>query len=158
MKPYITKGVIVTEMIGYVILLLSFVAATVGVLTIDGEIPSHYDAAGNVDAYSGPGFLFIVPGIMVLVLLTFSLLMHRLPPDMWNVGRKVPQDRLVYVLHDCCYMLTSLGILFALESLVSTITMLCGVDWTLPILIVMILAMVLDFIVYSIVSSRHCRN
>lgn len=58
-KPYITLRVFITEIIGYVVMLGAFLVATVKCITCDGEIVSHYNAAGEPDKYSNPGILFM---------------------------------------------------------------------------------------------------
>lgn len=48
-KPYITKKHLVLEILSYVLLLVCFIIAIVGMATLPDEIPTHFTMSGKID-------------------------------------------------------------------------------------------------------------
>lgn len=57
-KPYMTKRHLVLEILSYVLLLVCFIIAIVGMATLPDEIPTHFTMSGEIDGYGSPGTLF----------------------------------------------------------------------------------------------------
>ena len=92
-KPYMTKRHLVLEILSYVLLLVCFIIAIVGMATLPDEIPTHFTMSGEIDGYGSPGTLLILPIIMLICNGMTSLIMHVMPPTMWNTPSKLkPQN------------------------------------------------------------------
>ena len=48
-KPYMTKRHLVLEILSYVLLLVCFIIAIVGMATLPDEIPTHFTMSGEID-------------------------------------------------------------------------------------------------------------
>ena len=64
-KPHITKKHCIFEILSYVILLVCFIIAIIGIVVLPDEIATHFDGAGNVDGYGSPVTLLFLPFIML---------------------------------------------------------------------------------------------
>lgn len=54
------------EILSYVLLLVCFIIAIVGMATLPDEIPTHFTMSGEIDGYGSPGTLLILPIIMLI--------------------------------------------------------------------------------------------
>ena len=84
-----TKRHLVLEILSYVLLLVCFIIAIVGMATLPDEIPTHFTMSGEIDGYGSPGTLLILPIIMLICNGMTSLIMHVMPPTMWNTPSKL---------------------------------------------------------------------
>lgn len=77
----------VLEVITAALLLGQIIYVAVRYPQIDGKIPTHYDLAGNPDAWSNKSmiFLLLAATIFLYILLTVIIFF----PKMWNVPTKV---------------------------------------------------------------------
>ena len=107
-KPYINKIHIILELLGYIMLMLSLAYAIVMINTIEGEIPTHYNAYGEVDAYGSPTSLLILPITMLSTCLIITACLHFLSARSWNTGFKLNPARENIVLADFGYMVASM--------------------------------------------------
>ncbi len=48
-KPYMTKRHLVLEILSYVLLLVCFIIAIIGMATLPDEIPTHFTMSGEID-------------------------------------------------------------------------------------------------------------
>lgn len=112
-RSFITKKVIITEIIGYALIIISLIAGIVEIVTAPGEVPINYNFKGEVTRYGSPAFLLIMPIVMFFVDLTVSACLHLLPPSSWNMPVKVKPERAFKVYEDVALMLASLICLFA---------------------------------------------
>lgn len=99
-KPYMTKRHLVLEILSYVLLLVCFIIAIVGMATLPDEIPTHFTMSGEIDGYGSPGTLLILPIIMLICNGMTSLIMHVMPPTMWNTPSKLKPQNAVRALQD----------------------------------------------------------
>lgn len=113
----------IIEIISYVILWASIVIAIVGIVTIKGDIATHYDVSGKVDEYGSPNMLIIVPAIMLLCNVCCSLMLHLLPPSKWNMPSRIKHGCELEVI----MVMTTMIVLMELEMSVFSlfITILC---------------------------------
>ena len=91
------------EILSYVLLLVCFIIAIVGMATLPDEIPTHFTMSGEIDGYGSPGTLLILPIIMLICNGMTSLIMHVMPPTMWNTPSetaKCGQGITGYDIHD----------------------------------------------------------
>ena len=54
-KPYMTKRHLVLEILSYVLLLVCFIIAIVGMATVPDEIPTQFTMSGEMDGDGAPG-------------------------------------------------------------------------------------------------------
>lgn len=54
------------EILSYVLLLVCFIIAIVGMATLPDEIPTHFTMSGEIDGYGSPGTLLMLPIIMLI--------------------------------------------------------------------------------------------
>lgn len=104
-KPYMTKRHLVLEILSYVLLLVCFIIAIVGMATLPDEIPTHFTMSGEIDGYGSPGTLLILPIIMLICNGMTSLIMHVMPPTMWNTPSKLKPQNAVRALQDMISMI-----------------------------------------------------
>ena len=103
-----TKRHLVLEILSYVLLLVCFIIAIVGMATLPDEIPTHFTMSGEIDGYGSPGTLLILPIIMLICNGMTSLIMHVMPPTMWNTPSKLKPQNAVRALQDMiCLLYTS---------------------------------------------------
>lgn len=93
-----TKRHLVLEILSYVLLLVCFIIAIVGMATLPDEIPTHFTMSGEIDGYGSPGTLLILPIIMLICNGMTSLIMHVMPPTMWNTPSKLKPQNAVRAL------------------------------------------------------------
>lgn len=118
-KPYINKLHFILEGLGYICNFLSVAYAIVKINTIDGEIPTHYNAYGEVDGYGSPTTLLILPICMLVTCAIVSLCLHLVPVSMWNTGFKLTPGRENIVLADFGYMMSAMVLEMGAYSLVT---------------------------------------
>lgn len=100
-----TKRHLVLEILSYVLLLVCFIIAIVGMATLPDEIPTHFTMSGEIDGYGSPGTLLILPIIMLICNGMTSLIMHVMPPTMWNTPSKLKPQNAVRALQDMISMI-----------------------------------------------------
>lgn len=155
-KVYITRLYIVIEIVSYVLLAVSFIIAVVGMITLEGEFPAHYDWAGNVDRYGSPAVLFVMPGIMLFANLVISLLAHFLPAECWNMPFRVKESRKPVVYRDMTFMLMLMELETAVFALV--FTAMNYMRWTggiLALTILLVAAFTVTIAGSIIVAAKH---
>lgn len=120
-KPYIKKSHFIIELLGTVLILAAISVAIYGMVTITGEIPTHYDAAGNVDGYGSPAILLLLPITMLFTNALIGLILHFMPTSMWNMPTKIKEGREIVVFSDVSWMMTLLEFIVGAFTLVATI-------------------------------------
>lgn len=119
-KPYINKIHMILELLGYIMIMLSLVYAIIMINTIEGEIPTHYNEYGEVDAYGSPTSLLILPIVMLSGCLIITGCLHFLSARSWNTGFKLNPARENIVLADLGYMMASMVTEMGAFTLVAT--------------------------------------
>lgn len=65
-------------------------------LPADAQVPMHWNAAGQVDAYGGRGSLFLLPAVVLFLTLLFAVLPH-IEPRRLNLRRSANAYRTVWI-------------------------------------------------------------
>jgi hypothetical protein len=123
-KLYITKIHLVIEAISYVLLIASIIVLAVGSHGVDGEVATHYDIAGNADAYGSAASLFIMPVIILFTSVILSLVVHFFPLRYWSMPFKVNQERAIKVYRYMTLMMILIIFVMSAATLVSSVAML----------------------------------
>lgn len=127
-KPYFNMRNIILEIAAYLIILAALIYATVCVFTIDGEIPTHYNMAGEIDGYGSAGVLFILPVMMLLLDIMTSLIAHFAPVKYFNMPFVIKPGRQIKVYGDMMMMLMLLELEINVFTLWETVTMANGIS------------------------------
>ena len=107
-KPYITKKVIITEILGFVFLLVGTIVSIV--------INNPEQKAGRI----------ILAVIMLGTGATMSLILHFLPVSAWNMPVKVNPNKALIVYEDCSFMLALCVLEFGIYTLFFELTVGMG--------------------------------
>lgn len=153
-KPYMTKRHLVLEILSYVLLLVCFIIAIVGMATLPDEIPTHFTMSGEIDGYGSPGTLLILPIIMLICNGMTSLLMHVMPPTMWNTPSKLKPQNAVRALQDMISMIAWMELEISVFTLFLTISIYRGKDAGSSI-ILFVGALTVTIIYYIVAFQKH---
>ena len=122
----------VLEILTLVLLLAQFLAPLLLWNRLPDPMPTHYNAAGEIDGWGGRGTVFVMAGFSLFVWLLLSVV-NRLNPRSWNLPFTVPWGREVPVYSAVKTMLVALKmetvLLFAAQELVMA---LGARKWILP--------------------------
>ena len=105
------------EVLAWIVMAAAFAAAAYGMKTLPDQIAVHYDINGQVDEYSSPAGLFILPAIMLFCLALISCITHFVKPQHWNMPFEVREANSDIVYGDIRLMMY----LIELESSVFTL-------------------------------------
>lgn len=84
-KEYMSPGIRITEILSYVFLIGSIVLLFVLSSKYKvGEVATHFNAAGEADAYDDPMEMIILPIIFLICNIIMSLMLRFAPLDTWN--------------------------------------------------------------------------
>lgn len=153
-KPYMTKRHLVLEILSYVLLLVCFIIAIVGMATLPDEIPTHFTMSGEIDGYGSPGTLLILPIIMLICNGMTSLIMHVMPPTMWNTPSKLKPHNAVRALQDMISMIAWMELEISVFTLFLTISIYRGKDAGSSI-ILFVGALTVTIIYYIVAFQKH---
>lgn len=149
-----TKRHLVLEILSYVLLLVCFIIAIVGMATLPDEIPTHFTMSGEIDGYGSPGTLLILPIIMLICNGMTSLLMHVMPPTMWNTPSKLKPQNAVRALQDMISMIAWMELEISVFTLFLTISIYRGKDAGSSI-ILFVGALTVTIIYYIVAFQKH---
>ena len=149
-----TKRHLVLEILSYVLLLVCFIIAIVGMATLPDEIPTHFTMSGEIDGYGSPGTLLILPIIMLICNGMTSLIMHVMPPTMWNTPSKLKPQNAVRALQDMISMIAWMELEISVFTLFLTISIYRGKDAGSSI-ILFVGALTVTIIYYIIAFQKH---
>ena len=105
------------EVLAWIVMAAAFGAAAYGMKILPDQIAVHYDINGQVDEYSSPASLFILPAIMLFCLALISCITHFVKPQHWNMPFEVREANSDIVYGDIRLMMY----LIELESSVFTL-------------------------------------
>lgn len=154
-KPYMTKRHLVLEILSYVLLLVCFIIAIVGMATLPDEIPTHFTMSGEIDGYGSPGTLLILPIIMLICNGMTSLIMHVMPPTMWNTPSKLKPQNAVRALQDMISMIAWMELEISAFTLFSTISIYRGKDAGWASIILFVGALTVTIVYYIVAFQKH---
>lgn len=149
-----TKRHLVLEILSYVLLLVCFIIAIVGMATLPDEIPTHFTMSGEIDGYGSPGTLLILPIIMLICNGMTSLIMHFMPPTMWNTPSKLKPQNAVRALQDMISMIAWMELEISVFTLFLTISIYRGKDAGSSI-ILFVGALTVTIIYYIVAFQKH---
>lgn len=149
-----TKRHLVLEILSYVLLLACFIIAIVGMATLPDEIPTHFTMSGEIDGYGSPGTLLILPIIMLICNGMTSLIMHVMPPTMWNTPSKLKPRNAVRALQDMISMIAWMELEISVFTLFLTISIYRGKDAGSSI-ILFVGALTVTIIYYIVAFQKH---
>lgn len=122
------------------------------------QLPKHYNAAGQIDAWGGKGEALLCPVIGTLtVLLLFGV---EQVPQCWNTGVKLTPLNQAFVLRTCKSMLVTMELtLLASFGIIGGYTMaaLPMPWWMLVVVLALILGPVVFFLIRLFTGSRKYR-
>ena len=75
------------------VLLLQFLLPLVLWKRLPDPLPTHYNAAGEVDAWGSRGTVFLMPGLAAVMWLSVQLVIYKVDPRNWNMPFRVPYGR-----------------------------------------------------------------
>lgn len=142
------------EILSYVLLLVCFIIAIVGMATLPDEIPTHFTMSGEIDGYGSPGTLLILPIIMLICNGMTSLIMHVMPPTMWNTPSKLKPHNAVRALQDMISMIAWMELEISVFTLFLTISIYRGKDAGSSI-ILFVGALTVTIIYYIVAFQKH---
>ena len=149
-----TKRHLVLEILSYVLLLVCFIIAIVGMATLPDEIPTHFTMSGEIDGYGSPGTLLMLPIIMLICNGMTSLIMHVMPPTMWNTPSKLKPQNAVRALQDMISMIAWMELEISVFTLFLTISIYRGKDAGSSI-ILFVGALTVTIIYYIVAFQKH---
>ena len=120
-KPYIKKWHLIVEIVSYVLILAAIIFGIIMTCTIEGEVPTHWDMSGNVDAYGSPASMLILPIIMLITNILVSATVHFMPAKSWNMPFKPKPGRELIIFSDMVGMMVWMEFVIALFTLIMTI-------------------------------------
>lgn len=120
-KAYITKLHIFVEIISFVLMLGAILLCVWFIQTVDGKVPTHFDLAGNIDGYGSPSSLLAIPITMLLTNLGLLLILHKLPPELWNLPFRLNLQNAIFVFRDLAWMIVFMELEISAWTLAMTI-------------------------------------
>ncbi|MBO4824284.1 MAG: DUF1648 domain-containing protein [Lachnospiraceae bacterium] len=157
-REFIRPGHRIAVIVSFVILLISIILAIVLAATTEGEIPTHFDFFGEIDAYGSPWTAVLLPAIMLLTNLGSLAIIALVPISSWNMPAKITDANRPFVYNDALWTVVITMLTMSLIALVGTIFMFFvregfGIAVT-GVLVVGIGAMVV-FLVKSVIDSKR---
>lgn len=154
-KPYITKKIIMLEIISLIIVVISLIIAIVGMILIDGEMNVHYTITGVSDAKGGSATLLVMPISMLCTIALVIFCMH-VPKDKYKNLPSSKTEKGKYLMnYHSSLMCAWIDILIAMMSLLNTIASIVQngvfVFWSViaPTIIVCILVLYFMILVFK---------
>lgn len=156
-KLIFTKTDAVLEILGYLFHAAAFIVAAVACATV-AEIPVRLDSADNVLKYGSPGILFILPAMMIICNLIFSLVIHFVDPRAWSLPFAPRPGMEIAVYRDMVRLLTVLELLLGIFTFAFNFCQFRDIRRALmPLAILFVMAVFADIVVAIAVSARHNR-
>lgn len=157
-REFLRPGHRIAVIVSFIILLVSLILAIVLAATTEGEIPTHFDFFGEIDAYGSPWTAVLLPAIMLLTNLGSLAIIALVPISSWNMPAKITDANRPFVYNDALWTVVITMLTMSLIALVGTIFMFFvhegfGIAVT-AVLAVGIIAMAV-FIVKSVIDSKR---
>ena len=123
-----TKRHLVLEILSYVLLLVCFIIAIVGMATLPDEIPTHFTMSGEIDGYGS---------------------------TMWNTPSKLKPQNAVRALQDMISMIAWMELEISVFTLFLTISIYRGKDAGWASIILFVGALTVTIIYYIVAFQKH---
>ena len=125
---------------------------------IPEQVPAHFNAAGEVDRWSGKYSLFMVPA-MTLLLYAFISLAERYP-EVWNTGVRVTPGNRNFVYRVIRYLIVTTRLFMVATFTYITVNTALAQrlpGWFLPVDLILVFGSILFFIIWLYRGSRKRR-
>lgn len=126
--------------------------------TLPDRIPTHFNAAGEIDGWGGKGTLLFGP-VIGTVTLAVLLIVERFPKA-WNTGVKVTPLNQVFVYRTLKSMMVTLELSILLIFWMTDLFIIWGTDapiWLVPVILLLTFVPVVFFLVRLSVGSKKFR-
>lgn len=148
-----------TDMISNVMMLTLIAFTAYAYYTLPDIIPSHFDATGRIDAYSGKGFIWLVPGIGSFTFLLFAFLSRY--PHTFNYTVKITEENAEFQYTMAVQLMRRLKLTMVLMFWMITLMIFLAVKNVMPrgpgvaLTIVTVVLPIIPIIMYFVQMSRH---
>lgn len=115
------------------------------------QIPSHFGAGGEADAYGGKGSLIFL--FIMMLILSLTMFGTALFPNLWNMPVKITENNSALAYRYIRTMICSLSLIIAaLFSYMTICSALCRSlgAWFLPVTMIIILGDIIYFIIKTV--------
>lgn len=158
-RPYYTKLHRTLEILAWAMCIASLVIGIIGIVTIDGEIPTHFDIHGNADSYGSPKSLLTVPLTLIIIGMgTITFVGHHMDPSTWNLPFKLNPERKQLVYRDLLSMIFFMEVIIAATCLYLTMVMYTGASGSMMFFTILGIAAVTVDIVYFCLRVKKDNN
>ena len=157
-REFIRPGHRIAVIVSFVILLISIILAIVLAATTEGEIPTHFDFFGEIDAYGSPWTAVLLPAIMLLTNLGSLAIIALVPISSWNMPAKITDANRPFVYNDALWTVVITMLTMSLIALVGTIFMFFvhkGFGIAVTGVLVVGIIMMAVFLVKSVIDSKR---
>lgn len=156
-KNYINRIHIMIEIVALAFWIASMAIAIIGTMTLEGQVPTHFNGRGIADGFGEPKSLLVMPVVMMVLMGPMSLLCHHFNPRMWNIPFNVKPERIDLVYTDITYMVLILELIISIICLWMTIAGFRQGNVGIAFTVLGLGAVALDLIVWLIIAVRHNR-
>lgn len=157
-REFIRPGHRIAVIVSFIILLVSIILAIVLAATTEGEIPTHFDFFGEIDAYGSPWTAVLLPAIMLLTNLGSLAIIALVPISLWNMPAKITDANRPFVYNDALWTVVITMLTMSLIALVGTIFMFFvheGFGIAVTTVLAVGIIMMAVFLVKSVIDSKR---
>lgn len=157
-REFLRPGHRIAMIVSIIILLVSIILAIVLAATTEGEIPTHFDFFGEIDAYGSPWTAVLLPAIMLLTNLGSLAIIALVPISSWNMPAKITDANRPFVYNDALWTVVITMLTMSLIALVGTIFMLFvhkGFGIAVTAVLAVGIIMMAVFLVKSVIDSKR---
>ena len=148
------------EVIGIIVLLIAVGMVIKYLPLLPDTIPTHFNAAGEVDGYGSKGSLLILPIVSIVLYLMLTILSRF--PQIYNYPTEITEDNAQYQYENArklmIYLKVEIIVVFTFiegETINSALNSTTGLGlWFLPICLVVIFGTLIRFIVKSLKVNK----
>ena len=157
-REFLRPGHRIAVIVSFIILLVSIILAIVLAATTEGEIPTHFDFFGEIDAYGSPWTAVLLPAIMLLTNLGSLAIIALVPISSWNMPAKITDANRPFVYNDALWTVVITMLTMSLIALVGTIFMFFvheGFGIAVTAVLAVGIIMMAVFLVKSVIDSKR---
>lgn len=157
-REFLRPGHRIAVIVSFIVLLISLILAIVLAATTEGEIPTHFDFFGEIDAYGSPWTAVLLPAIMLLTNLGSLAIIALVPISSWNMPAKITDANRPFVYNDALWTVVITMLTMSLLALTGTLCMFFakgafGIAVTVVLAVGIIMMAV--FLVKSVIDSKR---
>lgn len=147
-----TKPMIAAEIIGIIAVIAIFGVTAWNYAGAPDMVPSHYNAAGEVDGYAGKGILLFVP--IVTLLLYAGMTVVAFFPRAWNYPGKIKPEKLPLAEHYARWLLMGTKLLITALFIYTQCCTLSGGNHVSPLVMGLLIGAMFVLIIWLFVLIR----